>query len=147
MLDKNSLHFTYLETLRLYHYRTQILLDEIGIYPGQPPLLFLLNKKEGRSQKELADMLRIAPATLTVMLRRMEKAGLVERKQDEKDQRILRVYLTEKGRVMTKKAKGVIREIEKDCFGNFNEEEKEKLQELLNKMRANLEEVNKKRGR
>ena len=147
MHNRNSLYFTYLETLRLYHYRTQTLLDEIGIYKGQPPLLFLVSKREGRSQREIAEILRITPATLTVMIKRMEKADLLKRVQDPKDQRVLRVYLTEKGKDITEKAKGVMDEIEKDCFGNFTEEEKEILQGLLNKMKVNLEEVNKDRRR
>ena len=104
-----------------------------------------MNKKEGRSQRELAEALRIAPATLTMMLKRMEKADLVKRVQDEKDQRILRVFLTERGREITKKAKEVIGEIEDDCFGNFTDMEKENLKELLKKMKVNLEEVNKDR--
>lgn len=81
-VDKDSLYYIFLEILRLHHYRTHVLLDEIGVYPGQPPLLFIINKEGGQSQKELADRLKIKPATITVMLKRMEKANLVERKQD-----------------------------------------------------------------
>ena len=135
MINKDSLYFTYLGTLRLHHYRMQLLLDEIGIYPGQPQLLFILSKREGMSQREISEILKITPATLTVMLKRMEKVDLIGREQDEKDQRILRVYITEKGKSITKKAKDAMEKIEEDCFGNFSEEEKHKLKELLNKMK------------
>lgn len=141
-IDKDSLHYIFLEILRLHHYRTHILLDEIGIYPGQPPLLFILNKEDGKSQKELADKLKITPATITVMLKRMEKANLVERKQDTEDQRISRVYLTDKGREICNKAMGIMKNLEEECFGNFTVEEKIILRRLLMQMRDNLSKAN-----
>ena len=48
----------------------------------------------------MARALNLSPATMTVTLKRMEKAGLVLREMDEHDQRILRVHLSEKGREM-----------------------------------------------
>lgn len=137
-IDKGSLYYIFLEILRLHHYRTHVLLEEIGIYPGQPPLLFILNKKDGQSQKEIAEKLKITPATLTVMLKRMEKVNLVERKQDVEDQRISRVYLTDRGREICNKAMEVIKNLEEECFGNFTVEEKIILRRLLMQMRDNL---------
>lgn len=137
-IDKDSLHYLFIEILRLHHLRTHTLLDKIGIYPGQPPLLFTLNKKDGQSQKELADKLRIAPATLTIMLKRMEKVNLVKRKQDLDDQRISRVYLTPEGREACNKAISVLKNLEEECFGNFTMEEKVIFRRLLMQMRDNL---------
>jgi len=143
-IDKDSLHYIFLDILRLHHHRTHALLDKIGIYPGQPPLLFILNKKDGQSQKELADKLRIAPATLTIMLKRMEKVNLVKREQDSDDQRISRVYITDKGKKVCKKAMKALSNLEEECFGNFTIEEKVILRRLLMQMRDNLLEVNNK---
>lgn len=137
-IDKNSLHYIFLDVLRLHHQRTHALLDKVGVYPGQPPLLFTLNKKNGQSQKELADKMRIAPATLTIMLKRMEKVKLVERKQDPDDQRVSRVYITEKGKKVCKKAMEALSSLEKECFGNFTIEEEVVLRRLLMQMRDNL---------
>lgn len=138
-IDKDFLYFAFLEVLRFHHIRTHMLLDEIGIYPGQPPMLFILSKEGGQSQKELADKLKVAPATITVMLKRMEKANLVERRQDTDDQRISRVYITEKGKKICKKAKDVMWNLEKECFGNFTVEEKVILRRLLLQVRDNLQ--------
>ncbi len=137
-IDKNSLYYIFLEILRLHHYRTHVLLDEIGVYPGQPPLLFILNKENGQSQKELADKLKLAPATITVMLKRMERANLVERRQDAEDQRISRVYLTDEGREICNKAMEIMKNLQEECFGNFTVEEKVVLRRLLMQMRDNL---------
>ena len=137
-LNKDSLYYIFLEILRFHHYRTHVLLEEIGVYPGQPPMLLILNKKDGQSQKELADKLNLAPATITVMLKRMEKANLVVRKQDDEDQRISRVYISEEGKEICKKASRVMRNINEECFGNFTMEEKVILRRLLMQIRDNL---------
>lgn len=143
-IDRDSLYYIFLEILKLHHYRTHVLLDEIGIYPGQPPMLFALNKKDGQSQKELANRLNITPSTITMMLKRMEKTNLVIRKQDDEDQRISRVYITEQGKKTCKRANKVMINIEEECFDEFTMEEKIVLKRLLMQMRDNLELVNEK---
>jgi len=144
-IDKNSPYYIFLEVLRLHYYRTRVLFDEIGMYPGQPPLLFALYNKDGLSQSEIAAKLDIKPSTITVMLKRMEKANLVERRQDSLDQRVSRVYITEKGRESCLKAMDVIRKLEEECFGNFILEEKIVFRRLLLQMRDNLSAVNDKK--
>lgn len=73
-------------------------MQELGIYPGQIPVLGLLAYKDGLSQREIAEHLRIKPPTVNVTVQRLEKAGFLYREADEKDQRISRIYLTEKGK-------------------------------------------------
>lgn len=142
MLNKDSLYYIFLEVLRHHYNLTHTLLNNIGIYPGQPPMLFALNKKDGQSQKELAHKLNLKPATITVMVKRMEKENLVVRRQDDKDQRISRVYLTKKGKEMFKKTNEVINNIEKICFQNFTPEEKLLLRRLFMQMKQNLIKAN-----
>lgn len=137
-IDKDSLYRIFMEILRLHYYRTHVLLDEVGVYPGQPPMLFILNQEDGQSQKELAARLKLRASTITVMLKRMEKANLVVRRQDNEDQRISRAYITEKGRQVCKKTNEIMRTIEKECFGNFTVEEKIILRRLLIQMKNNL---------
>lgn len=138
-LDKDSIYFIFLEVLRLHYYRTHMLLDKIGVYPGQPPLLFILNKHDGLSQKEIADKLGIKPSTITVMLKRMESGNLVCRRQDSEDQRVSRVYLTEEGRRLSEKSKEITIQLQDECFGNFTQEEKENFRRLFIQMRDNLQ--------
>jgi DNA-binding MarR family transcriptional regulator len=141
-INKDSLYYIFLEILRLHYYRSHVLLEEIGVYHGQPPMLFILNKADGQSQKELARILGVTPATITVMLKRMEKSNLVLRKQDDEDQRISRVYITEEGKEIANKAKQVMNDIDQECFGNFTVEEKIILRRLLMQMRDNLSTAN-----
>jgi DNA-binding MarR family transcriptional regulator len=137
----DSLYRVFSEVIRLHYYRAHMLLDKVGIYPGQPPMLLALYKKDGQSQRELANRLKIKPATITVMLRRMEKAQLVERRQDAEDQRISRVYLTDKGKEACEEVKKVINIIDAECFSNFTQEEQILLRRLFMQMRDNLAKV------
>ena len=141
-INRDSLYYIFLEILRLHYYRSHVLLEEIGVYHGQPPMLFILNKTDGQSQKELATILGVTPATITVMLKRMEKSNLVIRRQDDEDQRISRVYITEEGKEIANKAKQVMNDIDEECFGNFTVEEKIILRRLLMQMRDNLSVAN-----
>lgn len=135
---KDSLHRNFIDVFRHHHYFLHTVLMDIGLYPGQPPLLFILNKEDGLSQKELASRLQVKPATLTVMLKRMEKTELVIRKQDEEDQRVSRVYITEKGQEVFKMAEELMKKVDDQMFKGFTGEEKEKLGIFLNRIKDNL---------
>lgn len=138
-LNRHSLYFEFLEVIKQHHYRVHKLLDEIGLYHGQPPMLFILNHEDGQSQTELAEKLDLKAPTITVMVKRMERAGLVLRRPDSKDQRISRVYITEKGREACQKAIQVAKRLEEELFDGINEEEKIALKGFFAKMRGNLE--------
>jgi len=90
-------------------------------------------------QKELAAKMQIQPATLTVMINRMAKAGLIERKHDAEDQRVSRVYLTDKGRYATSKVKEALFVVEDRCFKSFSPEEKILFRRLLMQIHNDLE--------
>lgn len=136
--NSDNLYHIFGEIVKLHFTRSHNLLEKYGIYPGQPPMLFALYFNDGQSQKELAEKLKIKPATITVMLGRMEKSELVTREQDKDDQRISRVYITEKGREICEKLKSVMRTLNEECFSNFTEEEKVLLRRLLMQVRDNL---------
>ncbi|WP_315116431.1 MarR family winged helix-turn-helix transcriptional regulator [uncultured Clostridium sp.] len=140
-IEKDSLYHIFSQVIRLHYYRTHKLLEKVGVYPGQPPMLMALHIKDGQSQKELSDKLNIKPATITMMLKRMEKFDLVERKVDAEDQRVVRVYLTEQGKNLSKEVIQIMKIINQECFSNFTEEEKVLLRRLLMQMKDNLEEV------
>lgn len=123
---------------KLHHQTVSALLSGKGVYPGQPGLLRNLAEKDGQSQKELAEKMGITPATLNVMIVRMEKAGLVNRKPDAHDQRISRVYLTGQGMDAHMGIRDIIDLMDDTCFANFSVEEKIIFRRLLFQMYENL---------
>ena len=46
----------------------------------------------------------IKPATVNVMIKRMEKSGFLRKEQDVQDLRISRIFITDKGKRFSKKA-------------------------------------------
>ena len=81
--NEDSLYAVFGQIMRFHYCRMHMLLEKLGVYPGQPPLFFALGKHEGQSQKELAKNLYVKAATITVMLNRMETGGWIERRPDE----------------------------------------------------------------
>ena len=61
-------------------------MQELGLYPGQIPVLGLVAGRDGLSQRELAKILHIKPPTVNVSIQRLEKAGFLYKKPDEKIQ-------------------------------------------------------------
>ena len=77
--------------------------------------------------------MEIKPSTLNVMIGRMEKNGLIEKRKDEEDSRKSRIYFTEKGKSLCERCKTRFDKIQKDVYGYFTEEEQTELKRLLNK--------------
>jgi len=126
---------------RLHHARAHTLLEILGLYRGQPPMLRALWKQEGLTHSELAATLHVQPATMTKMVQRMEKAGFVERKSDPDDHRVSRVYLTDAGRDVQTQVKQVWRALENETFAGFTMEERVLLRRFFLQMRENLLQV------
>ncbi|NLK93851.1 MAG: MarR family transcriptional regulator [Clostridiales bacterium] len=126
------------EVTRLQFLRIRGELEKIGMYPGQPGLLFSLNKKDGQFQKELAKQLNISPATMNVTIKRMEKNGLVRREQDKNDKRVSRVFICEEGKNICKKLRDIHLEVESECIVNLSKEEKIIARRILLQIRDNL---------
>ncbi|MDY4517900.1 MAG: MarR family transcriptional regulator [Candidatus Spyradocola sp.] len=141
---KYEMEFT--RVIRMYYGRMQAQLAEVGIYRGQPPIMGLLYQHDGMSQKEMASALNLSPATMTVTLKRMEKAGLVCREMDEHDQRILRVHLSEQGRQMWLKSADQIRCVTEELLEGFTPEEERQMREYLFRIARNMERAVEKHG-
>jgi DNA-binding MarR family transcriptional regulator len=134
----DTLDFLMAQNCHLHHTRAHQLFDELGLYRGQPPVLYELWQSEGLTQKELADRLGVTPATITKMLQRMEKAGFIQRKQDAADQRISRVYLTEAGCLVKDRVENVWKTMEVETFANLTSAEQDLLRRFLLQIRDNL---------
>lgn len=109
------------------------LLKEENLHPGQLPLLILLWKKEGLSQRELACKMGIKPSTLNVMIRRFEKNGFIRKEHDPKDQRKSLIYFTEEGKETFRGLKERTDCLQMQILDAFSEEEKKEFCRLLTK--------------
>lgn len=128
----------YMDINRHYAEKCLLQIKELGLQPGQMPVIMILSRSDGCSQCRMAEVLRNKPSTVNVSIQRLEKAGLVCRRRDEKDQRVMRVYLTEKGKETVVVLKDRFNEMEKRMFGNFSETELCLLRRFLQQMLDNL---------
>jgi DNA-binding MarR family transcriptional regulator len=123
---------------KLLRIRAHALLEEIGLYGGQQFVLMALWENEGITHSELAEQLHVRPATITNALKRMERAGFIERRRDAEDRRVSRVYLTDAGRNIRGAIEEVWRELEEQTFTDFSSEERALLNQFLLRIRNNL---------
>lgn len=109
-----------------------------GLFSGQEDILLYLELQEGLSLIELAKELGVAPATASISVKRMEKSGFIEKKPDETDARITRLYLTEKGRRAPENIRKKMDALEAILTETMSREESELITSLLDKTIENF---------
>jgi MarR family transcriptional regulator, organic hydroperoxide resistance regulator len=96
-------------------------LDAIHMHVGQENLVYRLAAEEGVSQAQLAGALCLDASTVTKMLLRLERDGVVERRADAADARILRVHLTPHGKALVGPVLEVWRQMEERITQGISE--------------------------
>jgi DNA-binding MarR family transcriptional regulator len=127
-----------MEVCKIRRALSDSMLNEIGLHVGQDIFFISLMETEGAIQSEIAERLHVQRATVTNMLHRLEHAGLVERRSDPDDQRVLRVYLTPLGQATHDKLQTVWVEIEAQTTRGMTLEEKLLFRRLLLQAYQNL---------
>ncbi|MCA9723244.1 MAG: MarR family winged helix-turn-helix transcriptional regulator [Gemmatimonadales bacterium] len=95
-----SLSRTLLAFARALRVRQGAALAPHGLHPGQDALLCEIWDAPGLGQSVLADRLGVEPPTVARMVRRLERAGLLERRRDPDDARSRTVYPTPRSRLL-----------------------------------------------
>ncbi|CCF19640.1 putative transcriptional regulator protein, MarR family [Pseudorhizobium banfieldiae] len=76
-------------------------LSPLDIKPPHLDILVNLFRFEGISQQELAHKLLVGRSNVSMTLPQLERRGLIERRGDKRDKRVLRLFLTKEGRRVT----------------------------------------------
>ncbi len=121
----------YLSRLSKDNFRS--VLADNGLFVGQDEILFTVLFNNGAKPSDIAKKLSTSLASVSVSLKRLEKAGFVERKNDEKDARISHIYISEKGRRAMEKIHKDLKSYEKSILEGFTEEEKNLFREYLDR--------------
>jgi len=114
------------------------LLAELDLYPGQELLLMAVAREEGIAQGDLGDYLNVEPPTVARSLQRLERAGLVERRLNPHDGRVLRVYLTAESRALRGKIAAIWQELNNRMLKGVSDVEQAFLRRLLVQLRDNI---------
>ena len=151
MNDNAADAFNLDKTLGFSLYRTQILYSAVmrraiqatgrELTPEQLNLLGRLHAQEGITQSQLGELAYKDRHNTARILNLLEERGLVERRPDQSDRRIYRLYLTRNGRQAYEELLPLLREHFKNAFKGLSPAELAEGLRVLNLIFANLEEL------
>jgi DNA-binding MarR family transcriptional regulator len=111
---------------------------EVGVSAGTWFSLALLSKKDGISQRELSQKFEIDPSRVTRLAKRLEREGLILRKRDSEDHRIVRMSLTEKGKALIEDLSEHRVSFDRRIGAMLNPEELKELRRMLGVLAENM---------
>lgn len=106
---------------------------------AQGRILYVLWQEDGVPIKTIAERCGLAITSLTTMLERMEKSGLIIRQQDSGDKRKTLIFLTDKAKALKEDYDAVSDRMSALFYQGFTEEEIRNFEEHLERIRLNLE--------
>lgn len=146
MVQKNldsSLRFGFLihDVSRLRRIVVDRALKPLGLTRSQWWVLAFLSRRDGMTQTALAADLDLTKVAIGGLVDRMETAGFVERRPDERDARARRVYLTREGQKLVSTIRESVDAVEADILANVTDPELESASRVLLKIKGRLLEL------
>jgi DNA-binding MarR family transcriptional regulator len=97
--------------------------EALGISMTQLGALFILERDPGASAKQVSETLGINKSATTMLVDRMQQAGLVRREPDAADHRAVRLFATSAGLAKAAAARPVLTRLTRKLTHPFNESE------------------------
>lgn len=110
-----------------------------ALHHSQHHLLELVSNYNGTMQQDLAEKMDIRPSSMTELLGKLEQADYIVRKKDEEDQRIMRVFITEKGQQHVEQAQKTAVELTMNLFDCLTNDEQTQFLTLVQKVSTNID--------
>lgn len=114
---------------------------QFGISRAQWVVLMRLDRSEGLKQSELAEILDLAPISLTRLLDRLADNGLIERRPDPNDRRANRLYLTPAARPLLSRLAALGNDMMEEVLAGLDGNARERLLKDLLHVKDNLRAV------
>ncbi|MBO9376480.1 MarR family transcriptional regulator [Sphingomonas histidinilytica] len=111
-----------------------------GLTRAQWRVLLCLDRSDGPTQSEVAEMLDVERITLCRMVDRLSEGGLVERRADPADRRVWRLYLTDKAAPLVEELTDIANEMENNLLAPLDARQRETLTDLLTIVRDHFRE-------
>jgi MarR family transcriptional regulator for hemolysin len=136
-VDMNFL-FTLSEVHRLVRAYADNEAARFGITRAQWHVLAKIERFEGMKQTELAGQMEMQPITLTRLIDKLCDQGLIERRGDETDRRVNRLYLKKAARPLLGKLGGLRSELTATALEGVNPADAHRMLAFLETIRENL---------
>ena len=136
-VDMNFL-FTLGEVFRLVRAYADKQAAQHGITRAQWAVLAKVERSEGMKQSELAELMEMQPITLTRLIDKLCDNGWIERRGDESDRRVNRLYLKKAARPLLGKLAGLKSEITAAALAGISPAEAERLVTQLESIKENV---------
>lgn len=135
---ENSIIYALTQVSVAYRSYLEKAMNTVGLHSGQVFVLISLWKVNGQSQIDLVKNLNLTAPTVHKMLKSLSARGFVECRKCSKDNRMMQVFLTEKGVRCEISVAEQWNKIESLFYSNLTETEKLVFTQLIGKMRENL---------
>lgn len=106
----------------------------LGLHFGQNHLLAVLWERDGSTPGEIAAVLHVTTPTVVKMATRMSAGGLLTRRRDERDNRLVRLWLTDRGRALREPVEAERQALEEKVTADLTETERGHLMAALAKV-------------
>ena len=111
------------------------------ITPSQWGALSVLQDEDGLTIGSISQIRGIDAPTVTGIIKRLEQSGLVERRHDKEDRRVVKVFLTHEGRDILATLTPVLEHFNQCMMHGFSEGEQDRLLAGLQKIIANASQL------
>jgi DNA-binding MarR family transcriptional regulator len=136
-VDMNFL-FTLAELQRLVRAYADKQAARYGITRAQWAVLAKVERFEGLKQSELAEQMEMQPITLTRLIDRLCENGWIERRSDDADRRVNRLYLRKAARPLLGKLSGLRSELTATAMEGINPSDAHRLLAQLELIKENV---------
>jgi DNA-binding MarR family transcriptional regulator len=136
-VDVNFL-FTLGELQRLVRAYADKEAARFGMTRAQWAVLAKVERFEGMKQSELAEQMEMQPITLTRLIDKLADAGLIERRGDDTDRRVNRLYLKKAARPLLAKLAVLRSELTDTALRGISPAEAERMMTHLDAIKENV---------
>jgi MarR family transcriptional regulator, transcriptional regulator for hemolysin len=133
-----NLLFTLGEVQRLVRAYADREAARFGITRAQWAVLVKVERAEGMKQTELAEQMEMQPITLTRLIDKLCDSDWIERRGDENDRRVNRLYLRKAGRQLLVKLAGLRSELTTTAIEGINAADAQRLLAQLETIKENV---------
>ena len=136
-----SVGWALVQAARLHRARTGDRLAKLGLFAGQEQVVQALAAAGTMTMGDLAALLRVRPPTASKTVTRLAALGIVERRAESGDGRVVRVQLTEASLAKAAAIEQIQEEVEAELLDHLDKTDRRRLRKLLRKAARGLAEA------